>query len=196
MAAARFGQVLGAGLVGVGMLLFFGDHNENGFFVLLVGGYILFSATSELRASASMALLRGVRLSEVMDADPPVLPAWMTVHDLVATAHRHQPHTAFPIRDVNGRISGVLTAEAVQASDPRAWPSLRLADLAFPVDRVQTGRTDDSVLVTLQRTRSSASGRVLVLHPDGRVAGIAGNDVAERALQVQHIRQGHSAVPA
>ena len=102
-----------------------------------------------------MGLLRGVRLSEVMDADPPVLPAWMTVHDLVATAHRHQPHTAFPIRDVNGRISGVLTAEAVQASDPRAWPSLRLVDLAFPVDRVQTGRTDDSVLVTLQRTRSS-----------------------------------------
>jgi Zn-dependent protease len=196
VAAARFGQVLGAGLLGVGGLLFFGDHNPNGVFVLLVGGYILFNATAELRSSASMALLRGVRLSEVMDADPPVLPAWMTVHDLVATAHRHQPHTAFPVRDANGRISGVLTAEAVQASDPRTWPSLRLADLAFPVDRVQTGRTDDSVLVTLQRTRSSPSGRVLVLHPDGRVAGIAGNDVAERALQVQHIRQGHSAVPA
>ena len=93
-----------------------------------------------------------------MDADPPVLPAWMTVHDLVATAHRYQPHTAFPIRDVNGRISGVLTAEAVQASDPRAWPTLRLIDLAFPIDRVQTARTDDSVLVTLQRTRNSAIG--------------------------------------
>ena len=139
-AAARFGQVLGAGLTAIGALLFFGDRNENGFLVLLVGGYILYSATSELRATASMGLLRGVRLSEVMDADPPVLPAWMTVHDLVATAHRYQPHTAFPVRDVNGRISGVLTAEAVQATDPRAWPTLRLTDLAFPIDRVQTAR--------------------------------------------------------
>ena len=189
-AAARFGQVLGAGLTAIGALLAFGDRNENGFLVLLVGGYILFSATSELRASASMGLLRGVRLSEVMDAEPPVLPAWMTVHDLVATAHRFHPHTAFPIRDVNGRISGVLTAEAVQASDPRAWPTLRLSDLAFPIDRVQTARTDDSVLVTVQRAVDSATGRVLVLWPDGRVAGIVGRDLADRALHLQRARHG------
>jgi hypothetical protein len=90
----------------------------------------------------------------------------------------------------------VLTAEAVQASDPRAWPTLRLVDLAFPIDRVQTASTDDSVLVTLQRTRASASGRTLVLWPDGRVAGIAGLDVADRALRVQHARQGGQPVPA
>ena len=194
-AAARFGQVLGGGLTAIGALLAFGDRNENGFLVLLVGGYILFSATSELRASASMGLLRGVRLSEVMDAEPPVLPAWMTVHDLVATAHRFHPHTAFPIRDVNGRISGVLTAEAVQASDPRAWPTLRLSDLAFPIDRVQTARTDDSVLVTVQRAVDSATGRVLVLWPDGRVAGIVGRDLADRALHLQRARHGQP-VPA
>jgi Zn-dependent protease len=188
--AARFGQVLGAGLATLGLLLLFNDSNPNGVFVAFVGAYILFSATSELRATASMGLLRGVRLSEVMDVDPPVLPAWMTVHDLVATAHRYEPHTAFPIRDLNGRIAGLLTAEAVQASDPRVWPTLRLSDLAFPIERVQTARTDDSVLVTVQRSRTGATGRVLVLHPDGRVAGVVGTDVADRALQVQRVRHG------
>jgi hypothetical protein len=169
--------------------------NGNGILVIFVGGYILMSATAELRATASMALLRGVRLSEVMDVDPPVLPAWMTVHDLVATAPRYHPHTAFPIRDINGRISGLLTAEAVQATDPRTWPTLRLGDLAFPIDRVQTARTDESVLVTVQRTRNSATGRVLVVHPDGRVAGVVGNDVADRAMHIQQARQAQ-AVPA
>jgi hypothetical protein len=193
--AARFGQVLGGGLVAIGTLLAFGDRNENGFLVLLVGGYILFNASSEQRATNSMGLLRGVRLAEVMEPDPPVMPAWMTVHDLVATAHRYQPHTAFPVRDVNGRISGLLTAEAVQASDPRMWPTLRVGDLAFPVDRVQTGTVDESVLVTLQKARASASGRVLVLWPDGLVAGVAGGDLAARALEVQRARHAE-AVPA
>ncbi|MBV9952972.1 MAG: hypothetical protein JO291_13545, partial [Acidimicrobiia bacterium] len=169
-----------------------GDSNENGILVIFVGGYILMSATAELRATASMGLLRGVRLSEVMDVDPPVLPSWMTVHDLVATAPRYQPHTAFPIRDINGRISGLLTAEAVQATDPRSWPTLRLGDLAFPIERVQTARTDETVLVTVQRTRNSATGRVLVVHPDGRVAGVVGNDVAERAMHIQQARQGQT----
>ena len=117
-----------------------------------------------------------------------------------ARPRRHRPPLPAPHRLPRPRPR---TGASAACSPPRrcrratrAVADLRLSDLAFPVDRVQTGRTDDSVLVTLQRTRSSASGRVLVLHPDGRVAGVAGNDVAERALQVQHIRQGHSAVPA
>jgi Zn-dependent protease len=193
-AAARFGQVLGGCMTALGVFLLMGGSgaNGNGILVIFVGGYILMSATTELRATASMGLLRGVRLSEVMDVDPPVLPAWMTVHDLVATAPRFHPHTAFPIRDINGRISGLLTAEAVQATDPRTWPTLRLGDLAFPIDRVQTARTDESVLVTVQRTRNSATGRVLVVHPDGRVAGVVGNDVADRAMHIQQARQGQT----
>jgi Zn-dependent protease len=193
-AAARFGQVLGGCMTALGVFLLMGGSgaNGNGILVIFVGGYILMSATAELRATASMALLRGVRLSEVMDVDPPVLPAWMTVHDLVATAPRYHPHTAFPIRDINGRISGLLTAEAVQATDPRTWPTLRLGDLAFPIDRVQTARTDETVLVTVQRTRNSATGRVLVVHPDGRVAGVVGSDVADRAMHIQQARQGQT----
>jgi Zn-dependent protease len=193
-AAARFGQVLGGCMTALGVFLLMGGSSAsgNGILVIFVGGYILMSATAELRASASMGLLRGVRLSEVMDVDPPVLPAWMTVHDLVATAPRYHPHTAFPIRDINGRISGLLTAEAVQATDPRSWPTLRLGDLAFPIDRVQTARTDETVLVTVQRTRNSATGRVLVVHPDGRVAGVVGNDVADRAMHIQQARQGQT----
>jgi Zn-dependent protease len=193
-AAARFGQVLGGCMTALGVFLLMGGSgaNGNGILVIFVGGYILMSATAELRATASMALLRGVRLSEVMDVDPPVLPAWMTVHDLVATAPRYHPHTAFPIRDINGRISGLLTAEAVQATDPRTWPTLRLGDLAFPIDRVQTARTDETVLVTVQRTRNSATGRVLVVHPDGRVAGVVGSDVADRAMHIQQARRGQT----
>ncbi len=184
-AAARVGQVLGAGLLVLGAYLTFGDSNENGIWLLFVGGYIFASAGSELRSSASLGVLRGVRLGEVMDTDPPVLPEWMTVGDLVTGSGAYAPHAAFPIQGIDGRITGLLTADAVQASDPRLWATMRLRDLAFPIDRVQTALVDDPVLTTLQRARSAAVDRVLVLWPDGRVAGVVGPDSGQRAAELR-----------
>ncbi len=202
-AAARVGQVLGAVLLAVGAMLTFGrgglggdGGGDNGIWLLFVGGYIFASASSELRSSASLGVLRGVRLGEVMDADPPVLPEWMTVGDLVTGAGAYAPHTAFPVQGLDGRITGLLTAEVVRASDPRLWNTLRLSDLAFPIARVQTASVDDPVLSTLQRARSGATDRVLVLQPDGRVAGVVGPESGERAMQRSAGGRGGAGVAA
>lgn len=185
---ARVGQALGAALIAGGAYLGFSLGNPNGIWALIVGAYILASASSELRATAAMGVLRDVTVAEVMDADPPVLPDWMTVHDLAATAARYQPHTAFVVHGMDGRVTGLLTAEAVQASDPRSWPALRLSDLAFPLSRVQTAGLHDSVLVTAQRAHTGGSGRALVLAPDGRIAGVVGDDLTARALAITQTR--------
>ena len=187
-AGARFGQVLGAALMGLGLYVAVDGHNSNGWWVVFVGFYIFGSASSEARSNAATGLLRDVQLGEVMEADPPVLPDWMTVHDLVTNAGAYLPHTAFVVRGVDGRVTGLLTAEAVQAADPRSWPVLRLSDLAFPVDRLLVASVHDSVLVTMQRARKGVSGRVLVLWPDGRIAGVTGADIGVRAAAVSRGR--------
>ncbi|MEJ7582838.1 MAG: site-2 protease family protein [Acidimicrobiales bacterium] len=187
--AARVGQALGAGLLAVGVLILFGDGNGYGIMLLLVGGYIFASARSELRATPALGLLRGVRVGEVMDPGPPVLADWMLVQDLVATAQHYAPHTNFPVRSIDGRITGLITADAVRASDPRLWTSLRLIDLAFPLARVATATTEESVLSMVQRTKAGATDKVLVVAPDGQVAGISGPDAAPRALAIAQARQ-------
>jgi len=186
--AARVGQALGGALLAGGAFILFGDQNESGIWLLLVGGYIFVNARSELRATPSLALLRGVRIGAVMDPSPPVLPDWMTVQDLVATAQRYHPHTNFPVRGIDGRITGLITADVVRASDPRTWSTLRLVDLAFPLARVGTATADESVLSMVQRTRSGATDKVLVLDHAGAIAGITGPDAAPRALSLADSR--------
>jgi hypothetical protein len=144
----------------------------------------MMSAGSELRSTPALGVLRSVRVSQVMEPDPPVLPEWMSVQDLVATADRYRPHTAFAIQGPHGALTGVLTGDAVSATDPRQWAYLRLADLAFPIDRVATASVDDPVLSTVQRARSGPTDRVLVLHADGRIAGITGPEAAQRAVDL------------
>jgi Zn-dependent protease len=186
--ADRVGQVLGGALLMLGGVLCEQHSYQNGVWVLVVGLFIFVSASAELKSTAALGLLRGVRLGEVMDADPPALPEWMSVHDLVTHAAAYMPHTAFVTRGLDGRVTGLLTAEAVQATDPRLWASLRLSQLAFPVDRVQVGHVDDSVLVTMQRAQSNKLERVLVLWPDGRVAGVTPSDLSRRAAAAHQAR--------
>jgi Zn-dependent protease len=189
--AARVGQVLGAALLAVGLAILASDDNGNGIWLAIVGAYIMMSAGSELRSTPTLGVLRAVRVGQVMEPDPPVLPEWMSVQDLVATAGRYRPHTAFAVQGPDGRLTGLLTGDAVSATDPRQWPYLRLADLAFPIDRVAIASVDDPVLSTVQRARSGATDRVIVLHPDGRIAGITGPEAAQRAADLGPVTAGN-----
>jgi hypothetical protein len=54
--------------------------------------------------------------------------------------------------------------------------------VAWPIDRVPTASTEDPVLTAVHRCQASDVDRILVVWPDGRVAGIAGRDAADRAL--------------
>jgi Zn-dependent protease len=179
--AAVIGLGLGAALIALGVLL----RNEQRLWVwMVIGGVmIITSARSRLRDGPALGRLRDARIGTVMVADPPVVPEWSTLADVVARADGWKPHTAFPVQATDGRITGLLTAELVLAVDPRDWPIVRAIDVAWPIDRIPTATVDDPVLTALQRADSAGVDRILVVWPDGRVAGTAGRDAARRVLQ-------------
>ncbi len=117
--------------------------------------------------------------------DPPVVPEWATLSDVVTRAQGWLPHTAFPVQAADGRITGLLTSQLVLAVDPARWPEVRAGEVAWPIERVPTVPTTEPVLTAVQRSQSAGVDRILVVWPDGRVAGIAGADAAHRALDRQ-----------
>lgn len=178
---AGIGLALGAG-IGVWGFLLMTQGSSLGIWCLLVGGFIGFNAAGRLRSAPTLGALRTTPMGAVMLADPPVVSEWAALSDVVARAQAWQPHTAFPVQATDGRITGLLTAELVMAVDPHRWSEVRAVDVAWPLDRVPTASTEDPVLSTLQRSEDAAVDRILVVWPDGRVAGIAGHDAATRAL--------------
>ncbi len=175
------GLVLGAGIGAWGFLLMT-QGSPLGIWALIVGGFIGFNAAGRLRSAPTLGALRTTLLGAVMLADPPVVLEQSTLSDVVARADAWQPHTAFPVQAPDGRITGLLTADVVMAVDPHRWSEVRAVDVAWPLDRVPTASTDEPVLTALQRSEGADVDRILVVWPDGRVAGIAGRDAANRAL--------------
>lgn len=182
---ATIGFVLGVALAVGGALLLFGRGDQIGLWLAVGGVFIASSARARLRSAPALGALREARIGSVMAADPPVVAEWTALSDVVARAPSWAPHTAFPVQAPDGRITGLLTAELVMAVDPRDWPVVRATDVAWPLDRVPTALVDDPVLTALHRSESAAVDRVLVLWPDGRVAGVAGPDAGEQALRAR-----------
>lgn len=180
---AAIGLALGAGIAGWGALMLFDGGNQIGFWFVLVGLFIAANARTRLRSAPAVGALRDTRVGDVMVADPPVVPEWSTLADVVARAAAWQPHTAFPVQAVDGRITGLLTSELVLAVAPEDWASVRATDIAWPLDRVPTATTEEPVLTALQRSDAAAVDRILVVWPDGRVAGVSGRDAASRAIE-------------
>ena len=177
-AAARstawIGIALGVAIAVVGATLALDGRSSLAFYGVIGGVVIAGTAISRLRDAAALGRLRSTRMGEVMVPDPPVVPEWSTLADVTARAAAWEPHTAFPVQAVDGRITGLLTAELVMAVDPRDWTTVRAVDVAWPIDRVPTAMVDDSLLPSLQRSQSAGIDRILVLWPDGRVAGTSG----------------------
>jgi Zn-dependent protease len=180
--ASIIGVGLGGGLFVLGILVT-RDGGPYGIWMLIGGVVIATSARSRLRDGPAIGRLRDARIGSVMVPDPPVVPEWSTLADVVARAEGWHPHTAFPVQATDGRITGLLTAELVLAVDPRDWPVVRAQDVAWPLDRIPTATVDEPVLTALQRADSAGVDRILVVWPDGRVAGTAGRDAARHVLR-------------
>ncbi len=185
--AARVGQVLGALVTAVGAYFTFGGGASGGFWLLLVGFYILSSATNELRRAPLIRAVSGVNVAQVMTPAPAPVPAWSTVEQFLWDIDRSARYDAFPVADLAGRVTGLLTSSVVSHLHPDQWPMLQVSDVAFPLERVLQVRSDAGLLNTLQRLSSNALGDAVVLGADGRIVGLLNLKAAEQALAAQSV---------
>jgi len=78
IAAARAGQFLGAGVIGLGVAELLLWAAWSGLWLMLIGWFLISAADAERRAAAAAAALGDVRVAEVMTPDPQVAQGWFT----------------------------------------------------------------------------------------------------------------------
>jgi Zn-dependent protease len=184
--SARVGVAVGAllAVAGLWQMASGGGAEGIGLWGLLIGWWIAVTARNELRSAPLRERLRSVRAGDAMLADPPVAPSWITVDAFLAQLPAHTPHRAFPVCRADGNLTGLLTAVQVAQTDAATRRQLHVGELAFPLDRITVAGVADPLLSVLQRLDGQASTDVLVLWPDGRVAGILGNEQVRRVAGV------------
>lgn len=181
--SAIAGMGLGGLLIGGGVLQLTSSDSFQGVWLMVVGWWILGTARRQYAGAAADDVFNRVTLGEVMQPDPPLVPEWITVEQMLAQLPPGSPHRAFPVQALDGSITGLITVEQIHALDPWHRSQMTVAQAAFPLSRLTWAQTTDSTLPAVRKLAGSGIPALLVLWPDQRVAGIVGEEQLQLAFQ-------------
>ncbi len=176
--AARVGQALGAALIGLGLFGFVFGANAGSLWTALVGWFVLSAARGEGQVASLRASLGERRVREVMSPDPVVGPAWFTVEGFLERFAAYHRHLAFPVREFDGRLAGLVSLEALWRLPPERRSQVRVSELARPLSEVVTARPDDPAVEVATKLAMSRQPLALILDEDRLVGVVSPTDLA------------------
>ncbi|GAB3134354.1 site-2 protease family protein [Microbispora hainanensis] len=188
VAAARAGRVFGYVLIALGFLNLVSGLGLQGFWLALIGLFLVNAATAEEQQAQIDAALHGITVGEVMSRDPLVAHPDETVASLIDRLVLRRHLSTYPLLGDDGRFAGLVTLGRVRQVPPDDRARTRLRDVACPPSEVPTARPDDQLTELLQRMSGSADGRAVVLDDAGRLIGLVTPTDISRVIQTVDLR--------
>lgn len=182
--AARAGRAFGWLLVMLGVLEFVAGGAE-GIWLALVGGFLVFAATSEARQSRVTRTFGAQTVADVMTSPAVVLDASMTL-DVAVAQFATQLFSAFPVADDSGRIVGILTIDQVRAVAAPQRRATRVGRVAVH-DRALLIDESMPVATLLELPAFARVGRAVVVDGDGGALGIVSITDVQRRMRAGEI---------
>jgi Zn-dependent protease/predicted transcriptional regulator len=186
--AARAGRVLGIVLIVLGLVQFLVGAGVGGLWLALIGWFLIGAAAAEERQARVGSALAGVRVADVMTAQPQTVPPDVTVADFVDQhlfAHRH---SAFPLTEEDRPI-GLVTLDRVRQVPNEQRGAVRVRDVACQPADLVLAAPGEPLTDLLPRLADCADGRALVVD-NGRLVGIISPSDISRAVQHGTLRSG------
>lgn len=185
--SARFGQVTGAILTAAGITAIV-LHHMTGVWAALLGILMITASRAEAGQAMASAALAGLRVRDILPAGQPAPAArgWQSVQSFLegdselGLAPAAPGVNAFAVRDFDGQLTGLVTRSQLSAVPRGRRPVTRLSQAATPVDHLVFSTLDEPLTALRARLNVRPSsvpavytaGHVLVLGPDGELAGV------------------------
>jgi Zn-dependent protease len=188
--ATRFAGVLGRfvgwAMVGLGIFMVLAWEDLVGGLWLGFIGFFLAQAAGSAVAQADFSdRIVGIRVSDVMDAEPVAVPEGMPLDQAEQDFFLRYRWPWFPVVDPTGRLVGVVTQEAI-ASVPDSDQATRSVASVMARDDGDSGlraRVEDPLEDLLGQDGLSRLGAVMAVDGDGVLRGIVTVEAVQRALR-------------
>ncbi|MEN9221772.1 MAG: site-2 protease family protein [Thermostichus sp. BF3_bins_97] len=182
MWAARAGQFVGFGLLGLGLLVVF-TGSLDGLWLGLIGLFILNNARRYSQYAQLQQVLGRLKAGEVMTRHFRVLDAGMSLREFVdryvvpsslktETEGTTHPEAEVYFAEEDGRYRGLVRPELLNDIERSQWDHLTLKAILKPMEQLQGVREETPIPQVIQMMRQSEPRRVLVLTPTGAIAGL------------------------
>jgi Zn-dependent protease len=188
--ATTGGRWLGWLLIGLGILQVFQGLTMPGLWMVFIGWFLRNAAESSYQQHRIRDVLAGVRADQTMSPSPQTVPADATLQRMMDEVFMRSRYVAFPVVD-GAETIGLVTLHQLREVPREKWADTTVRDMMLPLDPSLVVAPEENMMVVMDRLRSSAAGRVVVMQ-DGRLVGIiTARDVThwlERARQLEEAR--------
>jgi Zn-dependent protease/predicted transcriptional regulator len=168
--AAFVGQVIAVLFIGVGILRFFQGAGLGGLWIAFIGWFLLQAAGASYLQVRMRALLRGLRVKDVMSADCNTVEPTISLQDFVHQQLLRTGRRCFLVVQ-DSRLLGLMTPHEVRAVDPEAWPSTPVRSAMRSVERIHSISGEMPAMEALETMAREDINQLPVIS-DGRVEGV------------------------
>ena len=182
LAAGAVSKVLALGLAFLAIApLFYGGGIDP--FLLLVAGFVYFAVNGETRQTQVEQMLRGVRVSDLMNREVVTVRPDLPVGELLELMIRER-HLGFPVTDDDGRVVGTVGLRDLQEAPA---DGLRVAQVMdADVHRIAEGAPAREAF---EQMGSRGFGRMIVTGEGGKMTGIVTKADLMRLIQIRAASQ-------
>jgi Zn-dependent protease/CBS domain-containing protein len=186
--ASGVARVLAFGLIGLGIALFVFQGAFSGAWLAFIGWFLLQASGAEARSAIARQALAGLRVRELMVADPVTVHPDLTLGRFLDEIVWERRHTTYPVVE-GGRPVGLLPFRCVAQVPRSEWDVRTVRDCMLPLERVPVLHEEDDVTEALAQLQESGINRGLVLD-DGHLAGLLSITDVVNALELHRLRRG------
>jgi Zn-dependent protease/CBS domain-containing protein len=167
--AAGVGRLFGYLLIAGGIFLIFqGANLFTGVWLALIGWFLSNAAESAVAQMTVEHALKGIKVREVMESDPPSITPNESVNDLVNERLIRGEHRSFLVRHDDGGLAGIVTLSDVRRMPRENWEAARVTDIMTRYADLATIGPDAELETALKLLQEREVNQLPVVTDEGR----------------------------
>jgi len=168
--AALVGRLFAYVLIGFGVFLALrpGGSIFSGLWLALIGWFLSNAAEATMAQAGVEHSLRGVRVRDAMELDPPAVSPNEPVSDLVQDRLLRGEDRSFLVRHDDGGLAGIVTLGDVRRLPRESWQGVRVTDIMTRFTDLATIGPDAPMADALRLLQEREIGQLPVVEDDGR----------------------------
>jgi len=167
--AAGIGRLFGYLLIAGGIFLIFqGANLFTGVWLALIGWFLSNAAESAVAQVSVEHALKGIKVREVMESDPPSVTPNESVADLVNERLIRGGHRSFLVRHDDGGLAGIVTLSDVRRMPRENWEAARVTDIMTRYADLATIGPDAELEAALKLLQEREVNQLPVVTDEGR----------------------------
>jgi Zn-dependent protease/CBS domain-containing protein len=168
--ASSFGKTFAYLMIGLGFLGLITGNILSGVWFIFLGLFLQEAAESSYRQVVMKKVLSGARVGNLMSKNVIVVPAALTLDQLVENYFFKYRFTSFPVIE-DDTLLGLVTFHDIKEIAREEWPTTSVRDILIPLNPELLAHEQEDLMEAMVKLARNGVGRLLVVE-DSKLIGI------------------------